>query len=752
MEKTVQNMPAPKVVSKEEEERREILRQYRRLIEVWHTKKTTRDRWEVRKAFKVAAEAHKDMRRKSGEPFIFHPIAVATITAGEIGLGKTSIISALLHDTVEDTDITLEDIEGMFGKKVARIIDGLTKIEGISETTSTSAQAETIKKVLLTLSDDVRVILIKLADRLHNMRTLESMPRLKQLKIASETIFIYAPLAHRLGLYNLKTELEELSFKYSNPDVYKRILKDIEEYRPELLRRFENFKKPLEEHFKTLGKEVTIRLREKSAYSIWRNMKEKDMEFTDVYLTPVVEFILETQSESEKLECWSVYASLTNIYKSNSKKLVDMISQPKANGYSAIHTTVMNPGGFWVDVQIRSRRMDEIAQKGYTAYIKHKGSETDEDGLNRWLTRTKELLWHTDDDAIPFIDAFKNDLFSDDIYVFTPKGDIITLPSRSTVLDFAYFIHTDLGYKSIGAKVNHKLVSVDHRLQTGDQVEIITSKKQKPSEKQLQFVVTSRAKNWIKKAIKAERRKLSPEGAKLFEGICKELKADNKFCDVKALCERFNITDVIDLYYYIATGKIGIKEIKSILFPQEKKSIWKNMIPYILPGNFSFSKKSTNKSGKDKENIVMEKGVSSDDINYVVAPCCNPIPEDDVVSIKKPGHPIEIHRTDCNEAIKLMSQYGRSVSNPDWGKGDDLWFLAGIKITARNEKGLIKKISTVLSDDFKVNISKFYLETIGEMVEAQVLFYVKNLTMLNSIIKKIRKRGPVIKVTRLEQF
>ncbi len=743
-----------KPLSKEEQERREILRQYRKLIEVWHTRKTTQDRWEVRKAFKVAAEAHKDMRRKSGEPFIFHPIAVATIVAGEIGLGKTSIIAALLHDTVEDTDLTLEDIEGMFGSKVARIIDGLTKIEGISETTSTSAQAATIKKVLLTLSDDIRVILIKLADRLHNMRTLESMPHLKQLKISSETIYIYAPLAYRLGLYKIKTELEELSFKYSHPDVYRQITQEIETYRPQLLQRFEHFKKPLEEHFKKHHKDIEIRLREKSAYSLWHNMKVKEVDFKDIYLTPVVEIIVETPPETEKFECWSAYASLTNVYKTNVKKLEDLISQPKANGYSAIHTTVMSPEGYWVDVQIRSRRMDEIAQKGYTAYIKHKGNEADNDaGLKMWLTRTKELLWNTEDDAIPFIDAFKNDLFSDEIYVFTPKGDLITLPQGATVLDFAFAIHTDLGYKSIGANVNHKLVSVDHKLQTGDQVEIITSKKQQPSEKQLDFVVTTRAKTWIKKALRAQRKAYSKEGAAIFDNICKELKADTKKCDVKSIYERLNIKDPIDFYYFLAIGKIGLKEIKSLLYPQEKKSIWKNMIPYILPGNFSFTKRTpVSKSKPGKENLLLEGTVTQDELDYIVASCCNPIPQDDVVSIKKPGSPVEIHRTDCNEAIKLMSQYGKSVAAPSWGKEENIYFLAGIKLVARNEKGLIKQISTIISDEFQVNIRKFDLETIGEMVTAEILIYVKDLKMFNRIMKRLKKIDPVIKVTRMEKF
>jgi GTP pyrophosphokinase len=736
-------------ISKEEQERRAILRQYRRLIEVWNTEKTVQAQWEVRKAFRIAAEAHKDMRRKSGEPFIFHPIAVATITAAEIGLGKTSIISALLHDTVEDTDMTLEDIENMFGSKVAQIINGLTKIEGISETSTTSSQSETIKKVLLTLSDDVRVILIKIADRLHNMRTLDSMPRLKQLKIASETMFIYAPLAHRLGLYNIKVELEELSFKFSKPDVFNQIKHNISKQRPKLLRRYDVFKAPIEKYFKNINKKVEIRLREKSAYSLWRNMKENDMEFRDIYLTPTIEIIADTHQDTEILECWSVYASLTKIYKSNSSRLVDILSQPKANGYAAIHTTFMSPGGYWVNVQIRSRRMDEIAKRGYAAYWKYK-DKNDDDGLESWLERTKEVLLNSDEDAIPFIDSFRRDLFSEEIYVYTPKGEIITLPSGSTVLDFAYAIHTQVGHKSIGAKVNHKLVSVDHKLSTGDQVEVLTSKKHKPSEKQLQFVVTTRAKSNIKKAIRSERRKYEKEGKRFLENICKELKGDYKLCDLKVLCSRFNVYDPIDFYYYLATGKIGIKDIKNILSPQIKKTTWYNKIPFMLPGSFSFSKKSSNKNIINEDISKNTEPVT--EINYVVASCCNPIPNDDVVSIKQPGKPLEIHRTECSEAIKLMSQYGKRVSNPDWGKGDNLAFLTGIKVNAKNEKGLIKELSTIISDEFNINIHKFNLETIGEMIQADIQLYVKNLDMLNKLLKRIKKMKPVINAVRLNKF
>jgi GTP pyrophosphokinase len=731
-----------------EEERKQIVRSYKRLIDVWHTRKETQDRWEVRKAFRVAANAHKDMRRKSGEPFIFHPIAVATIAAGELGLGRTSIIAALLHDTVEDTDLTLEDVEGMFGEKVARIIDGLTKIEGISETTSTTAQAETIKKILLTLSDDVRVILVKLADRLHNMRTLDAMPYLKQLKIASETRFIYAPLANRLGLYEMKTELEELSFRYSNPDTYKQIKHQIEVNNAELKKRYEVFKKPIEDFYSKSNKQIEIRLRNKSAYSIWKNMNEKEMMFEDIYLTPTVEIIVQSKPEQEKYECWNTYAALTSIFQPNNNKLHDLISQPKANGYSAVHATVMIPGGYWVNVQIRSQRMEEIATKGYAAYWKYK-DKTDQEGLEKWLLRTKELLKETELDAIPFIDDFKMNLFSEEIYVFTPKGDLITLPVKATVLDFAYAIHTDLGNKCIGANVNHKLLSVDHQLQTGDQVEIITSKKNEPTEKRLEFVVTARAKNNIKQAIKANRKKYREKGEEKFKKICEQLKADNQHCGINNLIEKLEIANDTDLYYYLATDKLTLKEIKEALFGAERKSSWLRF-PSIFTSNLPFTKKTT--SIKEEEILPENKNNTSEKVEFIVPSCCHPIPGDGVVSISQPGKLMEIHRTNCEVAIKLMSRYGKKITSPNWNQNSNISFLAGFKLTAESKVGMIKNITTIIADDYNLNIRKFDLETIGEMVEAAVFLYVENKQVLDKLMKKLIKIKGVIRVIRIEKF
>ena len=630
---------------------------------------------------------------------------------------------------------------------MARIIDGLTKIEGISETPSTTAQAETLKKILLTLSDDIRVILVKLADRLHNMRTLESMPYLKQLKVASETRFIYAPLANRLGLYEMKTELEELSFRYSNPDTYKHINQQIEQNKEKLLQRYEVFKKPIEEFYGKSDEIVTIRLREKTAFSIWKNMNEKELMFEDVFLTPTVEIIIQTKPEQEKYVCWNAYASLTNIFKTNNNKLQDLIAQPKANGYSAIHTTVMIPGGHWVNVQIRSQRMEEIATKGYAAYWKYK-DQYDQEGLDKWLLRTKELLKETEQDAIPFIDDFKMNLFSDEIYVFTPKGDMITLPVGATVLDFAYAIHTDLGNKSIGANVNHKLKSVDYRLQTGDQVEIIISKKNIPTKKRLEFVVTTRAVNNIKLAIKTERRKYKKKGDQKFQEICKRLKADKQHCSIGKLMEKLSITSDVDFFYYLATDKIGEKELKEVVFGNERKSSWLRF-PSIFTGNLPFTKKpvETKEENREEQNMPVAK-----DIDFKVSPCCNPIPGDDVVSILVPGKPIEIHRTNCETAIKLMSEYGKKITSPNWNQNSDVTFLASFKLNAVNRVGLIKAITTIIADDFNLNIRKFDLETIGEMVETIVFVYVENRQILEKLMKSLKKISGVIKVSRIEKF
>jgi GTP pyrophosphokinase len=741
-----------------EQERLEILRRYRRLIEVWHTRKTVEDRWMVRKSFRLAADAHKDMRRKSGEAFIFHPIEVATIAAGEIGLGRTSIISALLHDTVEDTSLRLEDIKEMFGDDVARIIDGLTKIDEISDASST-AQAETLKKILFTLTDDVRVILIKLADRLHNLRTMEVMVREKQLKVASETLFLYSPLANRLGLYAIKTELEELSFKYSQPYIYKDISEKLvasEEARQLI---FSNFKPPIEAELEKLKLNYEPRCRMKTAYSIWQKMQTDQVPFEEIYNTFSVEIILDSKLNKEKLECWAAYSVVTSIYTPNNKKLRDWISTPKANGYEAIHATVMGHDGHWVDVQIRSKRMDEIAMKGYAAHWKYKDQEKLDAGLDKWLKRTRELLKESEEETIDFINDFKKNLFEDEIVVFTPKGDMINMPSGATVLDFAYAIHTELGNHCIGANVNHRLVPIDYQLKSGDQVQVIDSKVQLPNEDWYGYVRTARAKTRIKTAIKNERKKFREQGKEKLDKYLDQIKLESTKQIINKLVRANNLNGMVDLFYYIAKDKIGFKDIKEALIQNENLVSWVKSIrlPFVKPkmpviaseGLLSTQDDSMLVTQAKKE---VKKNGDFTELEYAVAKCCNPIPGDDVIGLIFPNEPIRIHKTDCNVAIKLMSQYGKNIVKAKWKQKEGIIFLAGLNIKAVDNLGLVQKISAIVANDFETNIRSLNLLNSKGLVDIDMTVYINSTEKLKNLMQQLKKVKEVIKVTRLEKI
>ncbi|NOX85283.1 MAG: bifunctional (p)ppGpp synthetase/guanosine-3',5'-bis(diphosphate) 3'-pyrophosphohydrolase, partial [Chlorobi bacterium] len=727
-----------KRTAKEEEERLQIIRRYRRLIEVWDTRKDTIDRWMVRKAFRLAADAHRDMRRKSGEPFIFHPLEVATIAAGEIGLGRTSIISALLHDTVEDTDLTLTDVQGMFGEEVARIIDGLTKIDEISDSTTT-AQAETLKKIIFTLSDDVRVILIKLADRLHNMRTMEVMPREKQLKIASETLFIYAPLAYRLGLFPIKSELEDLSFKFSQPQIYRDIKEKMNDERVALKEYFEEFTDPIRKELDKQKTSFKINYNEKTTYSVWKKMQENEMPFEEINDTYSVDVILDAQPEKEKLECWGTYALVTTLYKPNNERLHDWISTPKANGYEAIHTTVMGPHGRWVDVHIRSRRMDEIALKGYAAYWKYKSKTKLDSGLDEWLSRTRELLNESDEEAIAFINSFKQNLFSEEIFVFTPDGEMINLPSGATVLDFAYAIHTDLGNHCIGANVNHRLVPINYQVKSGDQVEIITSRIRQPNEDWFKYVVTARAKSRIKNAIRKERKAYREEGEKKLDTYLKQLKIEGKKHVTNKLIQGYQLSGIVDLYYFIAKEKITLKDIKEIISQNESQAGWmrRNLLfPFVKPRQPANLASDKNESENEESAIEIEPNNKSKKINtfdYSVSSCCNPIPGDDVIGLILPSEPIQIHKTNCDEAIRLMSQYGKNIVKAKWKQKEGIAFVAGLKITAMDKIGFIKQVTGLIADDFHLNIRSFNLESIEGLINLNMTLYINNTTQLKQL-------------------
>jgi len=734
-----------------EQERHEILRRYKVLIELWETRKETVDRWMVRKAFRLAANAHKDMRRKTGEPFIYHPIEVATIAAAEIGLGRTAIISALLHDTVEDTDIRLSDIKAMFGDEVAKIIDGLTKIEEISGSTST-AQAETLKKLLFTLTDDVRVILIKLADRLHNMRTLGSMSREKQLKTASETLYIYAPLAYRLGLYAVKSELEELSFKYSQPEIYRDIKEKMLEKKEFQQEFFDEFSKPISKELKKLRQKFTIQYTPKTAFSIWQKMRTDEVPFEEINDTFAVDVVIDAEPNKEKLECWAAYSVITSIYLPNNKKFQDWISTPKANGYSAIHITVMGPQGHWVEVHIRSKRMDEVAKKGYAAYWKQKEKGKQSSGLEEWLGITREILHENDEQAIDFIDDFKRNLFSDEIITFTPKGKIVNLPIEATVLDFAYTIHTELGNQCIGANINHRLMPIDYKLKSGDQVEIITSKIQQPNERWFNYVVTARAKSRIKNAIKNERRKYREEGKEKLLNYLGQLKLENSKDKINKLIKELKTNGRLGLYHQLATDKITLKEVKETLLPQETiVSRMKNfMFPFSKPKPVEFSKEITVENKENSEAEVAEGDAK--ELEYAVSRCCNPIPGDNVIGLVFPNEPIQIHRTDCAVAIKLMSQYGKNIVKAKWKQQEGLVFLAGLSIKAVDKIGLILTLTKMISEEFQINIRSFNLESVEGLVDINLKLYVSNTDKLKQLIQRLKTLKEIIKVTRTDKI
>ena len=731
-------------------DRQEILRHYRRLIEEWYTRKDVMDRWVVRKAFRLAADAHKDMRRRSGEPFILHPISVATIAAREIGLGRTSIIAALLHDTVEDTDMTLEDIAGMFGEEVAKIIDGLTKINEISDS-NTTAQAETLKKILLTLTDDVRVILVKLADRLHNMRTLGSMPREKQLKIASETLFIYAPLAFRLGLYTIKSELEELAFTYSLPSLYKDINDRIQSKKEETEAYFNAFKHPIESELLKLGYTFEIKLHQKTAYSIWQKMKSQEVPFEDIYNTYSIDVIIGGDILDEKLRCWVAYSIITAIYKPNNKRLRDWISTPKANGYEAIHCTVMGLEGHWVDLHIRSNRMDDIANKGYAAYWKYKETSTIDASLENWLKRTKLLLLDNNDSTFDFIDDFKKNLFSEEIFIFTPQGEMINMPQNATVLDFAYTIHSQLGNKCIGANINHKLFPIDHKLRSGDQVEIVTSKIQQPREDWYKNVVTAKAKSGIKAAIRNDRRSYRKEGMEKLDLLLKQLNIENNKNTINLILTRNRVKGAVDLYYFVAKEMIGLKELKEILLPNESRVSWIRSFwaPFSRPKPVIPGEKAQD---TDNLNDAIKYKADFNTSDFVASECCHPIPGDDVMGLAFPNEPIQVHKVECQKAIKMMSQYGNNIVKAKWKQQEGIKFLAGLDIKAADNIGFIQQISSIVTTEFDVNIRSFNLKSTEGLIQLYMTVYIENTETLNKLIQRLRKIEEVIKITRLQKI
>jgi GTP pyrophosphokinase len=701
------------------------------------------DRLLIRKAFDLALDAHKGMRRKSGEPYIYHPLAVAQIVVTEVGLGPTSVVCALLHDVVEDTEITLDDIRQMFGDKVASIIDGLTKISGVFDQTS-SLQAENFRKMLLTLSDDVRVILIKLSDRLHNMRTLDSMKRDKQLKIASETLYLYAPLAHRLGLNAIKTELEDLGLKYTEPEIFDEITRKLISTQRERNRYINKFSLPVINALSEAGMEFDIKGRVKSIFSIRNKMRKQAIPFEEVYDIFAIRIILKVQPELEKSECWRAYSIVTDFYHPNPDRLRDWVSTPKANGYESLHTTVMGPDGKWVEVQIRTERMDEIAEKGYAAHWKYKESAS-ENALDEWIAKIRELLENPDSNALDFLDDFKLNLFAEEIFVFTPKGELKTLPFDATALDFAYEIHSHVGNRAIGAKVNNRLVPLSYAMKSGDQVEIISSNKQKPKEEWLNFVATAKAKTKIKEALRAEKKKKAEEGKEVLLKKLEQWKVIPSKANMTRLMDFFDLPFVIDLHFRIATGSISMKHLRDAI--NTDGSI-KSRVKAKAKGDHKTLEEIVKDVRGNAGTMVIGQGI--DKIDYKIAPCCNPIPGDDVCGFITVDEGIIIHRTNCSNAIALMSNFAYRIVKAKWTNEEKISFLAGINVQGIDEVGIVNNITRIISNELNVNMRSLSFDSNDGIFDGTIMVFVNDTNHLTELIDKLKKVPGVQRAFRMD--
>ena len=721
------------------EENKEIAGRYRQLLKVSKWSREKGDVTIIRKAFDLALEAHKPMRRKSGEPYIYHPIAVAKIAAEEIGLGTTSIVCALLHDVVEDTEITLEEIEAQFGSKVANIIDGLTKISGVFDTSS--PQAENFRKMLLTMANDVRVILIKLCDRLHNMRTLEHMSDKGQLKIASETTFIYAPLAHRLGLYAIKTELEDLSLKYTQPTLYQDLKQKLSATKEQRNKYIRSIIKPLKQEFDELGIKYEIKGRPKSIHSIYSKMVSKKLEFEDVYDLFAIRIIIDSDPEDEKMDCWNVYSIITSIFKPNTERMRDWISIPKSNGYESLHTTVMGPKGQWVEVQIRSTRMDDIAEKGYAAHWKYKGKDENSkatNSLDNWIQQVREVLETQEGNALDFIDEFKMSLYADEVFAFTPKGMLKKLPQSSTALDFAFEIHTEVGAKCLGAKVNGKLVPLSYEVKNGDQIEILTSNKQKPNKDWLAFVKTGKARTRIKQSLKDNKRVVANLGKESLSRKMRNAGYVINTENMNKLIAFYKVEDELELTYQIGEGIIDKEKIKLQEIFVETKSTHKAGI----------AKEFNTLKSKTKNELIL--GDDNVEMDYSMANCCNPIPGDKVIGFITVMGEIKIHQTSCKNAANLMSRFGYRIIKANWS--DDVTtqedFEAALEISGIDSLGLVSKVTDIVSKQLKVNMKSISFESLDGTFIGKLKVQVSDTEHLDELMNELKSIDEYVKVTR----
>lgn len=718
----------------------------------------------ITKAFLLAKEAHKGARRRSGEPYILHPIAVARIVCAEIGLGSTSICAALLHDVVEDTEYTVDDIKGLFGEKIAQIVDGLTKISSGMFGENVSAQAENFRKLLLTMSDDIRVILVKIADRLHNMRTLGSMLPAKQYKIAGETMYIYAPLAHRLGLFAIKTELEELSFKWENPEVYNDITRKLESTRAQRADVYEHFAQPAIEKLNTLGIRYEIKAREKSIYSIWKKMQNKGVPFEEIYDIFAVRIIFECDPGiDEKKRCWDIYSVITDLYKLRPDRIRDWVSRPKANGYQALHLTVMGPDGQWVEVQIRSRRMDDIAEKGFAAHWKYKEGAIEEDTeLDKWLKTIKEILESPSPNAMDFLDTIKMNLFAQEIFVFTPKGDIRTLAQGSTALDFAYELHSGIGDQAIGAKVNHKLVPLSQKLNSGDQVEILTSKSQSPHPEWLTMVTTAKARTKIEYALRKNKREIVRQGEDMLKNAVKAADMEMSPSVLDKIIDYYKKVNKEELFYAIGNHEIDLPQKLEKLLTLKKQN--NNLLVKYMKQAYNAVKRSDNntldlkpeaivdtdknKSINTKETYVLREEAFKK--NFKVATCCNPIPGDKAFGFITDRNEVEVHSMHCPVGMKLKASYGNRIVDVEWGNSSQFSFLSTIIVKGIDRIGMLNEITSVVTTD-QVNIKSLSIESNDGVFEGRMLVYVHNVDSLRKLCKVISKIEGVESVNRIQE-
>lgn len=728
-----------------EKENKAIAQEYKELLRISYQTLTDEDKKLIRKAFDVAVEAHKDQRRKSGEAYIFHPIAVAKIVAAEIGLGPTSIAAALMHDVVEDTDITIEQISKWFNPKIAQIVEGLTKMALLEPDSHISMQAENYRKMLLTLNDDVRVILIKIADRLHNMQTMDSMAPYKQAKIASETLYIYAPLAHRLGLFNIKTKLEDLGLKYTEPEVYQSIVDKMKETKEEQEAYIEMTSSVLRDALNQEGIEYTLKGRPKSVYSIRRKMKAQNVTFEEVYDKFAIRIIYKSSQHEEKFIAWKIYSIVTDFYRPSPSRLRDWISAPKSTGYEALHITVMGPKGRWVEIQIRSERMDEIAEKGYAAHYKYKQGFNEENSLDIWLNQLKEALENAESNAVDFVEDFKLNLYSKEIYVFTPKGELKSLPKGATALDFAFSIHSEVGLRTRGTRVNGRLVPLNHILNSGDQVEIITSEHQKPNVNWLDYVTTSRAKNKIKNVLNESTKKIAEEGKEQLIRKLRHLKITLDEKTINEMVNLFRLKTSQDLFYRVGAGIIDNTQLKE--YASQRNNSLFNFFKKTIKRHPSAN--SENTSLKDSSNLdLLVFGKEKEKLDYKLASCCNPIPGDEVFGFVTINEGIKIHRADCPNAISLQSNYAYRILQAQWVDSSKENFEATIKITGLDSIGLTTQITKIITNSMGVNIKSISLSENAGVFNGQITVIVPNNTILKKMILNIKKIEGVDKVMR----